>query len=79
MKREKAPFKVLFSNDTYNTDDCVSPYHKKGGLFRPEMLEASVDETAGTGVEVHMLQPANGWVPWWKSKIYPVEEHYQWL
>lgn len=79
MKKEKAPFKVLFSNDTTNIETCVSPYHKKDEWFRPEMLEATVDETAGTGVEVHMLQPGLGWVPWWKSKIYPGKEHYQWL
>lgn len=77
--RQKAPFKVLFSNDMTNIEICVSPYHKKGELFRPEMLEATVDETAGTGVEVHMLQPGLGWVPLWKSKAYPLDEHCRWL
>lgn len=77
MKKEKAPYRILFSNDTTNILTCVSPYHKKGEPFRPEMLEATVDETAGTGVEVHMLQPGMGRIPWWKSKIYP--DHYQWF
>jgi len=53
---DKAPFRVLFSNDTTNIISNVSPFHKRGESFRPEMLEASVDETAGC-VDVHMLQP----------------------
>ena len=71
----KAPYQVLFSNDTTNIETCVSPYRAKGEPFRPEMLEATVDETAGVGIDVHLLQPGLGWVPWWKSKVYPFEEH----
>jgi len=78
MANEKAPFRVLFSNDSTNILSCTSPYHERGEPFQPEMLEATVDETAGTGVDVHMLQPAMGWVPWWQSKVYPVEEHHRW-
>ncbi len=78
VKRAKAPFHVLFSNDTTNTLTCVSPYHKKGEPFREKTLRATVDETAGIGIEVHMLQPAHGWVPWWQSKVYSVEEHDRW-
>jgi len=29
----------------------------------------------GTGIEVHMLQPGFGYVPWWKSQVYPFSEH----
>ena len=43
------------------------------------MIEGSVDETAGTGVEVHMLQPGFGWVPWWKSRVYPFGEHVKYM
>jgi len=75
---EKAPFRVLFSNDTTNITSNVSPFHKRGEPFRPEMLEASVDETAGCA-DVHMLQPGGGWVPWWKSDVCPADEHYRWL
>jgi len=85
--KSKAPFKVLFSNDTCNIETCTSPYSprefsrndKPGQPFTPEMLEGTVDETAGTGVEVHMLQPGVGWVPWWTSKVYPYEEHVKFL
>ena len=79
MTKTKAPFKVLFSNDTFNLLNCTSPYHQKGETFRPEMLEAAVDETVGTGVDVHMLQPGFGWVPMWQSKRNPPAEHYAWL
>ena len=72
----KAPFKVLYSNDTTHIESCVSPYHAKGEDFTAEMLEASVDETVGVGIDVHMLQPGLGWVPWWKSTVYP--DAYEW-
>ncbi len=75
----KVPFRVLYSNDTTNILSCTSPWHKKGEAFRPEMLEATVDEVAGTGVDAHLLQPGVGWVPWWQSKVYPPAEHYRWL
>lgn len=76
-RRRKAPFRVLYSNDTTNVVSCVSPWHKKREPFRPEMLAASVDEAVG--VDVHLLQPGLGWIPWWKSKVYPAEEHYRWV
>jgi hypothetical protein len=75
----KPPFRVLYSNDTTNILTCTSPYHKKGEAFRPEMLDASVDEVAGMGVDAHLLQPGLGWAPWWQSKVYPPAEHYRWL
>ncbi|MCX7887984.1 MAG: hypothetical protein N3B01_12125, partial [Verrucomicrobiae bacterium] len=73
----KPPFRLLYSNDTTNIVSCVSPWHKKREPFRPEMLEASVDEAAGT--DVHILQPGLGWIPWWKSNVYPADEHYRWV
>ena len=90
----KAPFHVLFSNDTTNINTCSSPYspartwvmNKKTGKeeyiappFNEAMLEATVDETANTGVDVHLLQPGVGWVPWWKSKAYPFDEHVRFM
>ncbi len=75
--RAKAPFRLLYSNDTTNIMSCTSPFHKKGDPFKPEMLEATVDEAQG--VDVHLLQPGLCWIPWWKSKIYPAVEHYRWF
>jgi len=75
--RPKAPFKVLFSNDTTNITSCTSPYHKKREPITDDRIRATVDEVAG--VDVHLLQPGLGWVPWWKSPAYPAEEHYRWF
>ena len=78
MSHAKAPFRVLFSNDTTNITTCVSPYHRRGETWQPEMLEATVDEVAGTGVDVHMIQLAHGQVPWYQSHVYPMQEHHRW-
>ena len=75
----KPPFRVLYSNDCTNTVSCVSPWHKPREPFRAKQLEATVDEMAGSGVEVHLLQPGVGWIPWWKSTVYPAAEHYRWF
>jgi hypothetical protein len=78
LTAENPPFRILFSNDFTNITTCTSPYHSKGQSWHPDMLRATVDETAGTGIEVHMLQPAHGWVPWWQSEVYSMREHYDW-
>jgi hypothetical protein len=75
----KAPFKVLYSNDLTHIETCASPYHRRGERFNRDMLHASVDETAGTGVDVHMLQPGFGWMALWQSKVLPPAQHWDWL
>src|SRR4051812_5783416 len=74
----KAPYRVLYSNDTTNVLGCTSPWHAKGAPFRPELIEASVDEVAGL-VDAHFLQPGLGEVPMWPSKVEPVAGHYRWI
>ncbi len=76
--RGKAPFRVLYSNDTTNLVSCVSPFRKEGELFRRDMLEASVDEVAGL-VDAHFLQPGLGMIPMWPSKVLPLEVHFAWI
>ena len=84
---KKAPFKVLFNNDCTNIESCDS-YYSPGTTdpasnmvkeFNAEMLEGSVDETADTGIDVHLLAPGLGWIPWWKSNVYPFEEHVKFM
>lgn len=77
-ERAKAPFRVLYSNDTTNITSCVSPFHAAREPFRPAMLEATVDEVAGL-VDAHFLQPGLGMVPMWPSKVLPLAEHYAWI
>ena len=91
----KPPYKVLFSNDTTNIESCVSPYNTvrlfgpndpvSGHAtchtvpFSKAMLNASVDETAGIGIDAHLLQPGVGWVPWWKSRVHPFADHVRFM
>ncbi len=74
----KAPFRLLYSNDTTNITGCTSPYHQPREPFRAAMLEASVDEVAGLA-DAHLLQPGLGMVPMWPSKVLPLAEHYAWI
>ena len=73
------PFKVLFGNDTTNITTCIGPYHVKGEDFKESMIRATVQETSGTGVDVQLIQPGTIWLPWWKSNIYSMKEHYSWF
>jgi len=75
VERPRAPFKILYSNDTTNITSCVSPYHQRGEPISDDRLRATIDEAKG--VDVHMLQPGLGWIPWWKSDVYPAEDHYR--
>ena len=78
QERPRADFQVLNSNDFTHITSCKSPYNPQGGGFQESMLAESVREFFGVGVDVHMLQPAHSWVPWWQSKIYPMAEHLRW-
>ena len=76
--RPRAPYRVLYSNDMTHVAYCISPYYKRGDKWTPEMFLASVDETADRGVDVHLLQPGLGWIPWWPSQVYSMQEHREW-
>ncbi len=76
----KTDAKILFSNDLTNILHCDSPFHRRGDFhLTSTMLESSVAETAGTGIDVHLLQPAFGWFPLWRSKYLPIEKQVAWL
>jgi len=74
----KAPFRVIYSNDLTNITSCVSPFHAAREPFRHEMLDASIDEVAGS-VDAHFLQPGLGVVPLWPSKVIDLKEHFAWI
>ena len=76
--RRKAPFRVIYSNDLTNITSCVSPFHAAREPFRPDMLDATVDEVTGL-VEAHFLQPGLGVVPMWPSKVIDLKEHFAWI
>lgn len=73
---QQAPFRLLFNNDTTNTAGVASPWHKAGEPFREEMLVASIEEVANTGVDAYLLSPGLGWVPWWRSEV--EKDFYDW-
>lgn len=70
-----APPRVLYSNDATNLLSSPNPAVRSASI--PERLRASIDEAAAA--DVHLLQPGNGWVPWWTSASYPADEHYRWF
>jgi len=74
----QASFRVIYSNDLTNITSCVSPFHAAGAPFRPEMLDATVDEVTGL-VDAHFLQPGLGMVPLWPSKVFDLKEHFAWI
>ena len=61
--RPRAPHRARYRNDMTHVAYCISPYCQRGDKWTPEMLLASVDETAGRGVAMHMLQPGLGRAP----------------
>lgn len=71
----RAPFKVLYSNDSTNILSCISPYHHAKQELTDDMLRATIDEAVG--VDAHMLQPGLGAIPFWQSKVYPLKEHFR--
>ncbi len=70
------PYKVWFNHDGTNMLTCISPWHQPGEPFSEQMLEASIDELAGIGVDAVAFNPGNGAIPWWPSEVYP--DHWQW-
>ncbi len=70
--------RVLYSNDLTNLTSCVSPHHAAREPFRPEMLDASIDEVAGR-IDAHCLQPGLGVIPLWPSKVVDLHAHFAWI
>lgn len=68
--------RTIYSNDTTHILSCQRP-EQRADVFTDELLRKSIVEAAE--VDAHFLQPGLGWIPWWKSEIYPIEEHYRWL
>jgi len=95
MLNPKPPFKCLYDNDTTNIVRCLFPDSQRrlepgssriplgqreiGHEFNDEMLEASIDEAARSGVDAQKLSPGHSWVAWWKSRYMPAEGHYRWF
>lgn len=48
-------------------------------MFNADKMRASVDEIAGIGVDVQMLQPGFSWIPWYESTFYTRDDHARWF
>lgn len=68
--------RVLYSNDATNLLNASAFDRADPGASVVARLHRSIDEAAAAGT--HLLQPGNGWVPWWHSRLYPADEHYRW-
>jgi hypothetical protein len=68
-------FLIIYSSDTTHILSCQRPAARTE--FTDDLLRRSITEAAGA--DAHLLQPGLGWIPWWKSKIYSMEDHYHWL
>ena len=74
----KAAFRVLHSNDASNVTNCLSARFPVRPPVEDKHIRDSVDEVAGHGIDVHMMQPGRGWTPWWQSEVLPMAEHAEW-
>ncbi len=73
--------KVLnFNNDGTNMASCKSPFNPVSGApFTAATLRGAVAETAGLGVQTHLLAPGGCWVAWWDSKLSPPKQYDAWM
>ena len=67
----KAPFKVLWNDDTTNHSKWTPD-----DVFHDDDLRGAIDSVADKGIDAYMLSTGLGWTPWWNSRVYP--DHYQW-
>lgn len=75
----KAPFRTLFGNDTTHILSVAAPWAQtRPSAFTTALLQSSIQEAEGNGLDVHLLQPGLGWVPWWQSLVLPVPDHTDW-
>ncbi|OAM88539.1 hypothetical protein OH491_10300 [Termitidicoccus mucosus] len=74
----KASFRVLHSNDATNIVNCLWTQFPVRPPVKDKFIRDSVAEVAGHGIDVHMMQPGYGWVPWWQSEVLPMSEQAAW-
>lgn len=76
----KAPFRMIYSNDTTHIFTSPSPYRPDTEIpFSAELIEGSVKEAAVPGMGAQMIQPGTGWVVWWKSQKFPFARQLAWF
>ena len=56
-----------------------APVRGSRAALTADSFAAAVDESADAGVDAHFFQPGLCWVPWWPSKVLPLEEYVRWF
>ncbi|MDR2674054.1 MAG: TonB-dependent receptor [Opitutaceae bacterium] len=69
---------MLHSNDATNILNCLWTKFPKRPPVEDSFIRDSVAEAAGHGIDVHMMQPGTGWVPFWQSEVLPMTEQAAW-
>lgn len=75
----KDPYKILVNSDTTHILSCTSVWRPNREKLRADMFISTVDEVAAAGADALMMAPGLGWVPWWPSKVLPIEQHTAWF
>jgi hypothetical protein len=83
------PYTMVFNSDVCNSVTLYSSYNQTAVAVSsspssapgniPYIINASVAETAAAGAQCHMFAPNTCWVPWWQSKVYPIQTHLNWV
>lgn len=76
---EKPPFKILYNSDTTHILTCTSVWRPNREKLSRGMFVAAVDEAANAGADAFLMAPGLGWVPWWQSKVVPLDNHAAWF
>ena len=75
----KGPMDVIFDSDTTNILSCESLYRDDSDALNKYIIQSSIDELEDTGIDVHMISPGVGRVPFWPSRVLPLDKHYDWF
>ena len=78
MLTERPPTdsRLIYSNDSIIT---TSNWYASDGGDAGSRIRDSVAELEGKGVDIHLITPSFTWVPWWRSRFYPIDEHVAWF
>ncbi|MCW2316593.1 hypothetical protein M2322_002141 [Rhodoblastus acidophilus] len=77
-KASSRPLKIYYNDDATDLQ-MASPFHELHQDVTDTELAANMRQCFEAGVDVYVLQPGTGWVPLWRSDVYPADEHYRWF
>ena len=78
-KPDAGGLRVFYNDDITHLASLASPFHRFKEEVTEEEIRADVNQAIDAGVDVFVTQPGTGWVPYWKSQVYPPVEHFKWV